>query len=300
MNNRINVVVNGRQDLPKVIENLRPLFDSEDKMLLYTFNTKGKVCKAFKSVLGKDDKYLNENMTYMKYDAYSGDIGDASKMHKFTVFAMPKNLLDTIPCSFNAALSFVDTLKAARFVHFFCDDLKFVNAEKYDPSRYEWYMTTFNCPFITDPKTNTDNFAFKKASPRFVLVSRRLQHPISFYQFEGKEHFIFDRDVLKENFDAHLYRMYMSEFVIRLCNKGILKHMTFYPDPFLELLLQRDTEMEYTPITDLTRKQLASDDKYISETLHEHVIPESSVDPIVEEHGSVIDGIPCEEVANGN
>ena len=292
MDGRISVVVNGKRDLSKVVSNLKKLFESDGKVLLYTFSGEAKVREVLSSALGKDECDIAANMTFAKFNAYAKLNITADTAKKFTVLAMPNSLFRKIPCAFNAALKFVDDTKVARFVHFFCDDLKFNDAEKYEPSRYEWYMDKFGCPFLCDPKTTKSNYAFKKLSPRFVLVSKRLPFPISFYHFEGNEHFVIDRDAMKENFDEKISRLYMTEFIMRLHAKGFVKHMTFYPDPFLETILLRDDGMPHAAITDEVRKQLADDDRYISVTLDEHVVPESAVDPIIKEHGSVIDALP--------
>ncbi len=296
MFDRINVVVNGKRDLVKVVANLKKIFESGDRVLLYTFSGEGVVKKVLAESLGVDESFVSENMTYAKFNAY-GKLGITKKTAKrFTVFAMPNNLFRKIPCAFNAALKFVDDTDVARFVHFFCDDLKFKAPDKYDPSRYEWYMNTFNCPFLADPKTNKLNFSFKKLSPRFIIVSKKLKVPLSFYHFEGKDHFVFDRERLKENFDEKIDRLYMTEFLLRLVRIGISNHTTFYPDPFLETLLERDGDLSRTQGTDEIRKQLQDDDKYIFETLKYEIVPESAVDPIIEEHGRVIDTLPMPEV----
>jgi len=289
MKNRVNVIINGKRDINKVADNLKNIINSDDCTIIYTFVSEKEIKNVLSNITNKTESEISDMMTYSKFNEYkkSEFCNDFSK--KFIIFKMPNLLFKKIPNAFNAALKFVDETEIARFVHFFCDDVKEINFEKYDPSLYEWYMTKFDCPFISDPKTNTGNFAFKKLAPRFVLVSQKLKHPISFYQFEGKEHFIIDRSLLKENFDEHLNRMYMTEYIIRLNKKGIIKHMTFYPDPFLETLFTRDCSMEYTLLTDDVKKQFESDDKYISDTLKVSIIPESSVDPIIEEHGRVID-----------
>ena len=291
MNNRIHVIINGKRDFSQVAKNLKAILSSDDMILIYTFESYEKVLKILSEVLEKDEGYFEENSVYAKFNAYKRLNISIDTIKKFTIFAMPNNLFHKIPNAYNAALDFVNDTNVAKYVHIYADDVKCVNEDKLDFAKYEWYMETFDCPFITDPKVNANNYAFKKVSPRFVLVSQKLKTPLSFYQFEGKDHFIVDIDRFTERFDEHIYRLYMYEMVIRLCNKGIFKHMTFYPDPVIDVVFKRDDTIPYTVITDEIRKEFASDENYITNTLHEQLIPESSVDPIVAEHGKIIDAM---------
>lgn len=293
MEGRINVVVNGKRDLAKVVRNLKPLFESGDRVLLYTASGEETAKRTIASELVMSTETVADNMAFAKFNEY-GKLGlNMETAPRFIVLAMPNGLFRKMPCAFNAALKFVDDTSIARFVHFFCDDLKFYDATKYDPRRYEWYMDTFKCPFLTDPKTSRTNYAFKKLSPRFILVSKRLPFPISFYHYEGREHFVVDRDAVKENFDENVNRMFVAEFVARLREKGLVRHMTFYPDPFLETIFMRDGEIDHTPIDEAVRKQYMDDDGYIYGTLKRRVVVEAAIDPLIAEHGSVIDAIDC-------
>ena len=288
MNTRVNVILNGKRDLAKVLENLKPIVQSDDRILLYTKSEVGEVKKCFADVIGIAEDDFNEQCSYVKFNQYKKENYTDDKCKRISVMKMPNLLFDSISAALNSVLDFCDDVEIARFVHFFYDDVKLVDEKRYSPSKYEWYMDEFSEPFIIDAKLNKANFAFKKLSPRFIFLSSKIESPVSFYQFDGKDHFIIDRVNNHLRFDEGVKRLYMIEYIIRAHEAKIVKHFTFYPDPTLEMYFKRDESMPQMTATNELMEEYRHDDDYIRNTLKKFVTPESSVDPIISEMGGVI------------
>lgn len=290
MNKRINLILNGRHELSKVISNLRVLFESEDRVLFYTIYDNDSLKKAFSEELNITEENFINSVDYFDFDEIKLDEFDNSRILKrIIVIKMPKSLFTTISMAYNHAFELVDKLELCEFIHAFTDDCKIIS-EKYNPSEYEWFMETFEEPFVMDSKTNPGNFAFKKFSPRFVFISARyLNQPISYVQFESKEHFIMNRQKLKLNFDEKLKRLYISEFIMRLFKDGIIKHWSFYPDPILDTWIKRDDTLPFTNDLGKLTEEYGSDEKYLKGELKYEMRIENSVDPIVSELSKIID-----------
>ena len=288
-NNRITVILNGRQELPKVLENLKAAVEGDGKVLLLTKSGEGEVADALKSALGVGDDWVKDSVTYdrfnkIDYSSFEGSRGD----RKIFCIAMPNSLYRTISTGWNDALKFVRETNIARFVHFFADDCKIVS-KGYNPAAYEWYMSTFEEPFIMDSKLNQGNYAFKKYSPRFVFMSKTyLRRPISFVQFESKDHFVADMERMKLSFDEKVKRLYIPEFVYRLHKAGLIKHVSFYPDPVLEKWVGRDETMPADADFEAVVKEYSEDEKYLKGELGVSFQVENAVDPIINEMASVI------------
>lgn len=301
MKQRVNVILNGKRELSTVIKNLKPLFESDDTLLLYTKSEK----EALKSALNESGIVKSEdfdsNVSYDKFNEYKADdFKDGSK--RIIAIRIPQSLFKSIPHALNDILKFVDTTGIARFVHVFYDDLKITNTKEYGPDKYEWYMDEFDEPLIVDPKMNRANFSFAKLSPRFIYMTRILPSPVSFYQFEGRDHFIIDRSKCNIMFDEKMKRLYMIEYIIRAHANGFVKHLTFYPDPVIGQYIERDAELPITVGSNELMKEYQNDDKYIRETLKLSIAPESSVDPIIDymteiikQRGSTSDNVPKDE-----
>jgi len=281
MENRVYVILNGKRDLSKVAENLKQLFNDGNTVLLYTKSELSEVKSVFEEKLEISQESFDAVATYVKFNEYNADDFKDGKSKKIVVVKMPQSLFKSIPHALNSIIKFATSTGIGRFVHFFYDDLKIPTGKTYDPSAYEWYMDMFNEPFVLDAKLNRANFSFKKLSPRFIFVSKELKSPVSFYQFEGKDHFIIDVEHFSSNFDEKLKRLYMIEYIIRAHSEGFVKHMTFYPDPVLEETVVRDTEIPSAVATEDIMKEYQSDDVYIRETLKLSIKAESSVDPII-------------------
>lgn len=282
METRIYAVLNGKRDLSKVASNLKQLFTDGNKVLLYTKSELSEVKDVFEKVLGIEQQKFDESASYVKFNKYNADDFKDGKSKRIVVVRMPQSLFKSIPHALNSMIGFIKSTGIARFAHFFYDDLKIPSGVVYDPSAYEWYMDMFSEPFILDEKMNQANYSFKKLSPRFVFVSRELKSPVSFYQFEGKDHFVMDIENFSSNFNEKLKRLYMIEYIIRAHSEGFVKHMTFYPDPVIENTVVRDDGIPSAIATDEIMKEYSADDSYIRDTLKLAIKAESSVDPIID------------------
>ena len=296
---RINVIVNGRQELGSVLSNLSPLVRGCDKVLLMTKSgsdeIKTELAKVLEKTLGLENGTVEDHVKFVEFNKRGYTNIDISKSESGkenpTIFClkMPNSLYHTIPTALNDALRFVDDTSIARFIHFFTDDCKIIS-DSYHPEPYERFMDEFKEPFAMDSKTNQGNFAFKKYSPRFVFMSREhLEYPISFVQFEAKEHFIIDRDSMKYDFDEKVKRLYMTELLFRLHKAGIVKHPSFYPDPVLEQWVERDPNLPHSTDIAAIEAEYGEDDKYLRNELHVSMTVENAVDPIVKEMVAVIE-----------
>ena len=298
---RINFVLNGVRELDRVVDNLRQLFEFEDPMLLITKSEASVAKKILSEKLNLDDKWFEENAYCEKFNKVDYD-EIKSHPRKLYLIKMPNSLYHSIPTAFNDGFKFVDSTSVARFIHVFADDCKIVS-NNYEPARYEWFMDNFSVPFVMDSKMNPGNYAFRKYSPRFIFMSNEnLKSPISFAQFESKDHFIIDRDVLKMNFDEKVKRLYMPEFVMRLRSENVIKHTSFYPDPIIERWFERDNGQNPIGAKEMEErsKEYFKDEKYIKETLKSFILVENKVEPIISELVEVIKkGLHTEISING-
>lgn len=285
---RINLILNGRSELGDVIDNLRKLFDFDDPMLLLTKCGIDTTKQLLNEKLGLDEKWFAENAYHSKFNAVDYNAIHNGGDKKLFVISMPNSLYHTISTGYNDGFKFVDKTEIARFIHVFADDCRIIS-KNYNPDTYEWFMTNFSVPFVMDSKTNKGNFAFKKYSPRFVFVSQKyLPQPISFVQYDAKDHFVVDRDVLKENFDEKLKRLYVPEMIMRLRKKEVIKHTSFYPDPVLEQWVERVNRVPTAEEIKALPKEYMEDEKYIKNELKMSLTIENAVDPIIKEIVDVI------------
>lgn len=285
---RINFVLNGKRELSSVVDNLRKLFESEDPMLLISKSGLDEAKSVFSDKLGKDSKWFDENVYHAKFNEVDYDEIKSLSTKKVYLIKTPNSLYHTISTAYNDGLKFVDETGIARFVHVFADDCKIVSSN-YNPSAYEWFMSNFSVPFVMDSKLNQGNYAFKKYSPRFVFMSREyLPQPVSFVQYEAKDHFIVDRDNMKFNFDEKVKRLYVPELVIRLKKEGLVKHTSFYPDPVLELWVKRDEKLGTSTNVNTFIKEYSEDERYIKDVLKSSIAIENAVDPLIKEMVDVI------------
>lgn len=285
---RINFVLNGKRELSSVVDNLRKLFESEDPMLLISKSGLDEAKSVFSDKLGKDSKWFDENVYHAKFNEVDYDEIKSLPTKKVYLIKTPNSLYHTISTAYNDGLKFVDETGIARFVHVFADDCKIVSSN-YNPSAYEWFMSNFSVPFVMDSKLNQGNYAFKKYSPRFVFMSREyLPQPVSFVQYEAKDHFIVDRDNMKFNFDEKVKRLYVPELVIRLKKEGLVKHTSFYPDPVLELWVKRDEKLGTSTNVNTFIKEYSEDERYIKDVLKSSIAIENAVDPLIKEMVDVI------------
>jgi len=286
---RITAILNCRQELPRVLKNLEKVFSANDKVLLVTKSEKSEVYSSIKEFLSVDDKWVDENVTYDRFNEVKYDeISKVVDSKRIFCIKAPNSLYHTISTAYNDVLKFVDSTKVARFVHFFADDCKIVS-DSYDPTAYEWFMETFSEPFVMDSKLNSGNYAFKKYSPRFVFMSKTyLRQPISFVQYETKDHFVVDVENFKYRFDEKVKRLYIPELVHRLHKDGVIKHTSFYPDPVLEQWVKRDETLPFSKNIEEIVKDYSNDEKYLKETLKVAIAVENAVDPIINEVVAVI------------
>ena len=285
---RINFILNGKIELSNVVDNLKKLFDSEDPILLISKSGIDEAKKIFFEKLGKDEKWFKDNVYTSKFNDVDYDIIKTSETKKIYLINTPNSLYRTISTAYNDGFKFVDNTGIAKFIHVFADDCKIVS-ENYNPSNYEWFMATFSVPFIMDSKMNHGNYAFKKYSPRFVFMSKEnLPQPVSFAQYESKDHFIIDRDEMRLNFDEKVKRLYVPELVIRLKKEGLIKHTSFYPDPVLEQWVCRDDKLENSADANTLMKEYYDDEHYIKDTLKSSIEIENAVDPLIKEMVDVI------------
>lgn len=285
---RINFILNGKRELSGVVDNLKRLFESEDPMLLISKSGLDEAKNVFFEKLGKDEKWFDENVYHAKFNEVDYDKIKSYPTKKVYLIKTPNSLYHTISTAYNDGLKFVDSTGIARFVHVFADDCKIVS-ENYNPLSYEWFMSNFSVPFVMDSKLNQGNYAFKKYSPRFVFMSREyLPQPVSFVQYESKDHFIVDRDEMKFNFDEKVKRLYVPELVIRLRKEGLLKHTSFYPDPVLEQWVKRDERCVASTDANTFIKEYSEDERYIKEVLKSSIAIENAVDPLIKEMVDVI------------
>ena len=292
MNNRstrINFILNGRRELSEVIDNLKPLFLSTEPILLITKSNFGEAQKLFSEKLGYDDKWFSDNVYFEKFNIVDYDYIKANPVKRIYLIKAPNSLYHTISTAYNDGFKFVDKTGIARFIHVFADDCKIVS-NNYNPSTYEWFMDNFSVPFIMDSKQNRGNYAFRKYSPRFVFMSRKnLPYPVSFVQHESKDHFIIDRDNMKLDFDEKVKRLYVPELVIRLYKNGLIKHMSFYPDPVLEQWVDICPSQLSETAAKTMMVEYSEDENYIKNVLKESLSIENAVDPIIREMTEVID-----------
>lgn len=286
---RISVILNGKRELAKVLKNLEKVFSVNDKVLLLTKSEKSEVFSTIKEFLSVDDKWIDDNVTYDRFNAVNYDeISSIAQSKRIFCIRMPNSLYRTISTAYNDALNFIEKTNIARFAHFFADDCMIVS-DSYDPTVYEWFMSTFGEPFIMDSKMNNGNYAFRKYSPRFVFMSKTyLKQPISFVQFESKDHFIVDMENFRYRFDEKVKRLYIPELIYRLHKDGVVKHTSFYPDPVLEQWVKRDDTLECQKDINEMVKEYSVDEKYMKETLKISFNVENAVDPIINELVSVI------------
>lgn len=285
---RINFILNGKIELSNVVDNLKKLFDSEDPILLISKSGIDEAKKIFFEKLGKDEKWFEDNVYTSKFNDVDYDMIKTSETKKIYLINTPNSLYRTISTAYNDGFKFVDNTGIAKFIHVFADDCKIVS-ENYNPSNYEWFMATFSVPFIMDSKMNHGNYAFKKYSPRFVFMSKEnLPQPVSFAQYESKDHFIIDRDEMRLNFDEKVKRLYVPELVIRLKKEGLIKHTSFYPDPVLEQWVCRDDKLVNSVDANTLMKEYYDDEHYIKDTLKSSIEIENAVDPLIKEMVDVI------------
>lgn len=285
---RINFILNGKIELSNVVDNLKKLFDSEDPILLISKSGIDEAKKIFFEKLGKDEKWFEDNVYTSKFNDVDYDMIKTSETKKIYLINTPNSLYRTISTAYNDGFKFVDNTGIAKFIHVFADDCKIVS-ENYNPSNYEWFMSTFSVPFIMDSKMNHGNYAFKKYSPRFVFMSKEnLPQPVSFAQYESKDHFIIDRDEMRLNFDEKVKRLYVPELVIRLKKEGLIKHTSFYPDPVLEQWVCRDDKLVNSVDANTLMKEYYDDEHYIKDTLKSSIEIENAVDPLIKEMVDVI------------
>ena len=289
MKNRIYAILNGRQELSTVVRNLKQLFTDDCGVLLYTKSPLSEVQSVFESEGIVGEGQFGDMVSYTKFNEYKAEDFRDGKAAKYTVIRMPQSLFKTVPHALNHMMEFATSTGIARFVHFFFDDLKVADGKTYRPDGYEWYMDMFDEPFILDAKLNRANYAFNKLSPRFIFASKLLKSPVSFYQFEGRDHFIIDVTKFSARFDEHIKRLYMVEYVARAHANGIVKHPTFYPDPVLEATVVRDPALAQTPSTEEVMKEFHADDQYIRGTLKVALRAETSIDPIIDYMSAVIE-----------
>jgi hypothetical protein len=289
MKNRANVIINGYTDLDKLTDNLNPIFKSNDPLIFLTAFPLSKVKSHFEQIGFITD--VDSELVYIERfkEFKSVKLNETTKL---VVIQMPNNRFKTISGALNAVLRINNSMAFAKFLHFYSDDLKFVDNEAhspvYVPNIYEKFMDEFGESFIIDCKMNDNNYAFKRLSPRFVFCSQLIATPISFFQYEGKDHFVINSLSCTELFDENLNRMYMSEFIIRLHEKGVVKHLTFYPDPIPYKVVERDTTLPSNVKANIVLNEYQNDEQYIRETLKKAVTPEVSVDPLVQELSTII------------
>lgn len=288
-NSRMTVILNGRQDLPKVLMNLKKVFEGDGKVLLMTKSGETESRDAIKLVLAVDDGWVGEHVVYHRFNEVSYEKASFEwKNVKVFCIKIPNSLYRSIPTGYNDALKFARKTGISRFVHFFADDCRIVS-DSYDPSAYEWFMDTFDEPFVMDSKLNHGNYAFRKYSPRFVFMSKmHLPRPVSFVQYEAKDHFVVDLSKVGESFDEKLKRLYMPEFVHRLHGLGLVRHMSFYPDPVLEKWVERDSELPQFPDVEAMAREYSEDERYLKEGLGMKMAFENAVNPIIDEMAKVI------------
>lgn len=291
MDKRIHIIMNGKTNLKTVLDNLGILLTGADKVLFYTISGESEFKREIQNYLKCSDESLATMVSYEPFNKYHAERYMDGMCPKIIGIKMPNSRFRSVSTALNHALEFVDKTKIAEYMHFFFDDIRIVNPD-YSPDMYEWYMDMFNVPILTDIKTNTGNYIFKKLVPRFIFVSNEhLKSPVSFYQYEGRDHFIINRNKCKMNFDEKIKRFYVTEYLVRAKSVGLINHLTFYPDPVMTAVVKRDENLPYTVFTEEIRKEFAKDEEYMKNILHECIVPESSVDPLVDEHSKVIKDI---------
>ena len=284
---RAHAILNAKAPLGRLVENLRPIFTSTDKDTATILITKEPLDSAV-AILGSFG--IPESTIYRITKITDYDSGPLEEGRRFVLVSMPNNLFHSLPKAYNWILELNSRKNIARYVHFFADDIRFCAGagESYDPRSYERFSRRFNEPFVIDCKTNPANFAFRKMSPRFVFISSKLEAPISYYQYEAKEHFMVDTELVSDRFDENLQRMYITEMLIRLHERGVVRHLTFYPDPVIEPLVEQTDEFGHLVPMDVLAKEYESDRRHFALTLKKEVVAETSVDPIVAEVSAVL------------
>ena len=286
---RITVILNARRDLEKVLRNLAPVFRPDDTVLLYTSAGRDSVKKAFSDALGIDCGDFSGDVGYVRFNEYrSSDYADG-KAPSVIVMRMPNELFHTIPTALNHALEFVVRTDIARYVHFFYDDLVVCDADHYRPSEYEWFMEKYGEPFLADCKLNRQNFVFRRLVPRLVFMSSRLHDKLSFYNFEGRDHFIVDRTKVDIRFDERIRRFYMIEFLSRAHKAGIVGNVTWYPDPVFAETVKRDPSFEQRLVDEQVVAEVREDEKYMRDVLKFDMSPEPEVEPVLRRIVTCID-----------
>lgn len=301
---RLYAIINGRQDIYNVLSNFAPLIrGGSGRMLFLTKSEPSEFRRAFAETMKMEECAVDSMVEFIQFNknGYTAELLNADKT--LYCIKMPNNLYHTIPTALNDVFRFVDGTGCARFIHFFTDDCKIVT-NSFDPSVYECFMDIFNEPFVMDSKTNKANFAFKKYSPRFVFMSRNnLSQPVSFAQFEAKEHFIVDRERMTFKFDDKVKRLYITELIFRLHKAGLVRHPSFYPDPVLEQWVERDETLPHTVDAKTLEKEYAEDDRYLRNELKVSLSVENAVDPLIKEMSDAIKGAigrsGIEEVVGG-
>lgn len=295
---RLNFILNGKRELASVVDNLNMLFKSDDPILLITKCSNEEAATVFKEKLGLDTKWFSDNVYCSKFNEIDYKSIIDNDIKKIYLIRTPNSLYRTISTAYNDGFKFVDKTGIARFIHVFADDCRIIS-DNYNPDTYEWFMDKFSVPFIMDSKLNQGNYAFKKYSPRFVFMSKEhLPQPVSFVQYESKDHFIVDRDNMKLNFDEKVKRLYVPELVIRLHKDGLVKHTSFYPDPVLDKWVEIDERLPAVNDIKTFMKEYSEDEKYIRDELKETISIENAVDPIIKEMADVINSKLCQQKEN--
>lgn len=283
---RVNLILNGIHELRKVANNLKKIICSEDVLLLYTFESEDVVKNVLKDEIGYSDEYIAENMYYNIFNKYKAS--DFTIFKRIIVLKIPNNKFKTKSAAFNSMFRFCDDIIHAKYLHVFCDDIK-IAEDDYSPLNYEEFMELFDENIYLDAKTNTGNYIFKQLVPRFIFVTKLLKSPICFYQYEGRDHFILNRDKIKIYFDEKIKHIYLVEFLIRLKKSNLIKHLTFFPDPFIKNTIIRDSSLPYSIKSPSIKEEYINDEVYIRDTLKEFIQPENDTNIIIKECMDIIE-----------
>lgn len=283
---RINLILNGNQQIGKVLENLKQVICCSDISVVYTYEDKNAVHEALASVYGMSETDIDENTYYEKFNQYKKGMFTGDKQKRMIFLRLPNSKFKTISGAINSMMLFADNNFAPHYCHYFSDDIIF--KEEYNPGKYEYFIETYGDSIYLNAKTHPGNFLFNRLVPRFVFSTKKMPFNFYFYQYEGRDHFVIDRYKCKLLFDENLQKLYIPEFMIRCKEKGFISHTTFYPDFETKDIVVRDENLPHVLEYHKYQEMLSHDETYFKETIKKFIPFENDVSDIIERCTNIV------------